>query len=87
METKKYKTKDFYLSACILASGYPLLQIERTSEKFSIFTFDISAAQAEKIIQNHWNYSLTLSTRKFVEAINELKTRLYNGQSYVKEND
>ncbi len=76
-ENMEYKTKDFYLSACILASGYPLLNIERTNDKFSIFVFKISPEKAEKIIQQHWNYLLKLSTRKLIEAINELKTRLY----------
>lgn len=73
----EYRTKDFYISACIIASGHSLVKIEKTNNKFSIFVLRVNPESAEKIIQKHWNYSLKLPTRNLIEAINELKTRLY----------
>lgn len=75
---KEYTTKDFYIGACILASGVPLLRLQRKSDKFVLFIFSISTPKAEEIIKRHWNRTLVLPTRDVVDAIHELKTRLYS---------
>lgn len=79
MEMKQeYKTKDFYLSACLLAYGIPLLKLESIGNNIYYFVFGTSEKSAEQIIQSYWDRSLKLPVRNFVEAINELKTRIHS---------
>jgi len=73
-----YKTKDFYLATCILASGYSLLKLERISPKTMEFVFNVSSDIANDLIHKHWNRELKISSRDFIDSINELKTRLYD---------
>lgn len=80
MEQDEYSTKDFYLSACLLASGIPLIRLEPLDSRSFIFVFSTNPDEALKIISAHWSRDLKIPTRDLVEAINELKTRLYNGQ-------
>lgn len=74
----EYLTKDFYIGVCILASGIKLKRLQRESSKFMLFIFDISPTRAENIIKKHWDRSLKLPTRDIIDAIHELKTRLYS---------
>jgi len=76
METKM---KDYYLSAAIIASGTPLLRVEKIDSKTSLFVLEISPEEADQIIKQHWNRQLVLPTRDFLDAIHELKTRLHAG--------
>lgn len=71
-----WKSKDFYLSCIIRASGYNLIDLERGNGNFSVFVFDLAPEKAEEIISLHWSKALRLPTRDLVEAINELRTRL-----------
>jgi hypothetical protein len=73
----KYETRDFFLSACILASGTEILEVRRQEDKSCIFVFNISPESAKEIIRKHWNNELLLTTRSFVEAIHELKSRIH----------
>lgn len=72
-----FTSKDFYLSAVILATGKNLIKVDRHSEKFAVFVIDISQVKAQKIIESHWKRELLLPTRDLIEAIHELKTRLH----------
>lgn len=76
---KNFASNDFYLSSLILASGFPLTGIERNNGKIATFIFDCPESIAEEIISNHWNKTLQLPTRNVLEAIHELKTRLFSG--------
>ena len=75
----EYKNTDFYLSTCLLASGIPLLRLERQDTKTFIFVFETTEEKANEVIQNHWSKQLILPTKTLIDAINELKTRLHNG--------
>lgn len=75
---KEYTTKDFYIGACILASGAQLLRLQRKTDKFVLFVFSISTTKAEEIIRKHWDRTLVLPTRDVIDAIHELKTRIYS---------
>lgn len=79
MKNSEYKTKDFYLSACLLAYGIPLRKLESIGHNIYYFVFGTSENSAEQVIQSYWDRSLQLSVRSFVEAINELKTRIHIG--------
>ncbi|MCM8787535.1 MAG: DUF5659 domain-containing protein [Candidatus Omnitrophica bacterium] len=76
---KEFSTKDFYLSACLLASGLILKRLEKNQNNFMTFVFEDPDNLAEKIIKNHWNRKHKIPTRDLIEAINELKTRIYSG--------
>lgn len=78
-DEEKWKSKDFYLSCVIRASGFELTNLERREHDFSVFVFDISPQRAEEIISLHWSKQLKLPTRDLIEAINELKTRINSG--------
>lgn len=76
---KRYwRSKDFYLSSIIRASGVSLLELENTGHDFVVFVFDISPEKAEETILLHWSRKLNLPTRDLIDAINELRTRLKN---------
>jgi hypothetical protein len=75
----EYRSHDFYLSACLLASGLRLKNVEASAKNYSVFVFDDPQNIAEKIISEHWNRNNSIPTRNLIEAINELKTRLYSG--------
>ena len=77
MNANEYATKDFYLGACLLASRIPLIRLDRLNERSFNFVFEISTSNAEKIITDHWNRKLLIPSRDLAEAINELKTRIY----------
>lgn len=74
-----FKSNDFYLCACVLASGIPLKRVEHGDGKFMIFVFDDPDCKAEQIISDHWDRTLRLPTRQLIDAIHELKTRLHSG--------
>jgi len=72
----QWKSKDFYLSCVVRASGASLISLEHGNKDFEIFVFDISTEKAEEIISLHWSRNLKIPTRDLIEAINELRTRL-----------
>jgi hypothetical protein len=73
-----YTSRDFYHCACILASGTTLLRLQRNTGKIVTFVFALTPIEAEEIIKKHWNRELLLPTRNIIDAIHELKTRLYS---------
>lgn len=80
METPTtFKSHDFYLSAIVLAAGIPLIRLERGTGKFVDFVFSDPEGKAEQILSDHWIKTLRIPTRSVIEAVNELKTRLYTG--------
>lgn len=78
-KTNEFSLKDFYLAACLLASGLFLKRLERQEGKIVTFVFDDPNNTVEKIIHNYWNRTQKLPTRNLIEAIVELKTRIHNG--------
>lgn len=74
----EFFTKDFYTSACILASGVSLIRLQKETEKTVFFVFAISPIKAEEIIKKHWSRELVLPTRDIVDAIHQLKTQVYS---------
>jgi hypothetical protein len=75
----EYKLKDFYTCAVLLASGLHIKRLEKSEGNFFTFVFNDSDLLAEKIIKAHWDRMHLLPTRTLIEAINELKTRIYSG--------
>ena len=79
VKVSRWKSKDFYLSSIVRASGGSLVSLQNSGQNFTVFVFDISPNQAEKIISLHWKRELKIPTRDLIEAINELRTRLKSG--------
>lgn len=75
----EYKLRDFYTCSVLLASGLHLKRLEKTNGNLFTFVLNNSSLVAEKIIKAHWDGKHLLPTRTLIEAINELKTRIYSG--------
>lgn len=78
-DEKVFKSRDFYTCCALRASNLVLRAVEPTSGKFANFVFENPQGEAEEIIRKHWSGELKVSTKDFVAAINELKTRLNSG--------
>jgi hypothetical protein len=72
-----YITKDFYISCCLLASGLQLLQLDKSNGKDFVY-FVFQDLEQEAIVSDHWSRNLIIPTKDLVNAIQELKTRLYS---------
>lgn len=79
-ENMTYQTKDFYIAACILASEFQLLELIPIGSKTFSFVFNISVENAEELIESYWQRKLILPARDYVNALHELKTRIYSGR-------
>lgn len=73
----KYQTKDFYLAACILANNIQLLELIPIGSKTVSFVFNTTPEIAEDLISQYWQRELSVPLRDYVDAIHELKTRIY----------
>lgn len=60
-----------------MAAGLKLRQLNRLNNKLVEFIFDHSPEDVENTIQSHWDRSLLVASKDLVEAIKELKARLY----------
>lgn len=74
------KTKDFYIACVLRALGFPLSSLERTQRNLAIFVFEDKDSKAPEVISGYWDKKISIDARSFVEAINELKTRIYSHQ-------
>lgn len=75
----EYATKDFYLSVCLLATGIRP-ELRRINNKTFLFVFPNKQNRIEKLLEKHWSRRLLIPSKDFVEALNELKTRIYEGK-------
>jgi len=76
---RQFKSQDFYICCVLLASKkLKLNYLEKNNGKIVTFVFNDPYSLAEKIISNHWNRSNRIPSRDLVEAINELKTRMFS---------
>lgn len=73
-----WKTPDFYSAVILRTLNFPLELLERNNNGQVTFVFADEHSKAEQVIKDYWDRKLSiLDARAFVEAINELKTRLY----------
>lgn len=76
----EFHTKDFYIASILLASKkINLLRLDRTTEKLVTFVFDNSGDSIDEIIRNHWSRKNRVISLDLIEAISQLKTRIYTG--------
>jgi len=72
-----YKTKDFPIAATLRALGVPIHTVEKQG-RVSYFIFDVENIDIENLINKYWNRELKVEARALIEAIKELKNRIYN---------
>lgn len=75
---ENYITKDFYLTAVCMSAGCTLLRLERNPNDLVDFVLKESPETCIPIIAEHLAGTLKVSSKKMVEAINELKTRIHS---------
>ena len=73
-----FNTKDFYTAVVLRVLDFPLEKLARKTGDPAIFVFSDPNNKAEQVIKDYWDRNLPIpDARAFVEAISELKTRLY----------
>lgn len=77
-DLSKYKSNDFYLSAVCMSAGCHLESLNRENRDFVEFVFKDSPDKCISIISKHWTGTLKVSSKKLIEAINQLKTRIHS---------
>lgn len=77
--TNQFLTQDFYISCVLKSTGLQLQNIIRNSNGKATFVFGNPNQIAESTIQKHWDKKLKIISLDFVEAINQLKTRIHSG--------
>jgi len=87
MNMENFKTKDFPLSAFLIAKGFRLLDIENHSKR-KTFVFESNPeinrlAQAFYFDKNN-SKNLQVDAREFIRAERELKTKLYSTYFDIK---
>lgn len=79
-----FETSDFYSAVVLRSLGWSLTDM-KPSEKnrkkvFFVFDTEKMAKHPNDMLQEYWDGTLTINARSFVEAINEIKTRLYDSR-------
>lgn len=75
-----YNTSDLNIAAALRANGFKLTDvIISANSKKAIFSFDTSTSTYDPcdMVDDYYENRLTVDARTFVNAIDELKTRLY----------
>lgn len=73
----EFSSKDLYLSAALLAAGHKVYKLEPLSPKTFLFVFNIPKTVAADLEGLFWERKLMVSARDYADALNELKTRIY----------
>ena len=81
-KSHKVLIKDLYSAAILRCLSFPLVDLDRSQGNFVLFVFDDPGFSADKTLQLHWDGSLEINSRDFVESIRELKTRLHGQGIY-----
>ena len=76
METY-FQIKDFYSAIILRTQGIPLIKLEKEKSSFVTFFFDAERHICERILSDFWDRKLQIEPRRFIENINELKTRIH----------
>lgn len=74
---KYFKIKDFYSAIILRSLNISILRLEKENNRFVTFIFDSPPTICEQILSNFWDRKLRIEPRRFIENINELKTRIH----------
>lgn len=82
-EEMSYYTKDYYIAAAIIASGFRLSKLIPLDGRIFNFVLDLTEEEAEFLIKRYWQNDLLVSAREYVDALHELKTRIHSERNHV----
>ena len=72
---ERYKTKDIYEAAALVAANLTMIGLEADSG-FYWFVFE-NATPCRKISNDYWSNTLTVKAREYADAIRTLKDRIF----------
>ena len=72
-----YQTSDIAVSAFLLAKGYKLEEVERSSVKL-LFRF-VETDELKTQIRNFWDYKETVCPLTYYQKLRELKMIIHSG--------
>lgn len=81
MNKESFKTRDFWLSAYLLACNVPVLRHER-HDKISTFWFEDSP-KAQALLDSYYKLTARIEPSNFGRSIRHLKRIMYDGASYT----
>lgn len=74
-----FRTKDFYTAVVLRTLDFPLEKLIRSKGNSVTFVFLDIENKTDQIMKSYWDRNLAIpDARGFVEAISELKTRIYS---------
>jgi len=71
------RVKDFYSSVVLRSFDIPLVKLEKNQNRQVTFIFQVPKDKGEQLLKDFWNRKLSVEPRRFIENINELKTRIH----------
>jgi len=73
---KQFINSDFYTTAFLIANGYKLIKIDKsTIRRFNFILED--KEDRPKLLKDFFDYKTKIEPRKFIAAIKELKSFMY----------
>lgn len=78
----EYKTKDLYEAAFLFNKGFDLLHIDKEGRIcWFIFKDDFGTLNASDQAQKFWNKEAIVDAKSYVDAIRNLKSRIFSKQT------
>ncbi|MFA6550790.1 MAG: DUF5659 domain-containing protein [Candidatus Gracilibacteria bacterium] len=74
---RKFTTKDFYITAFLLAKGFSLSHIDRANPQQVYFAFDYIEGR-DKLVEDFLFSRALVEPKSFISAIKELKQLLHS---------
>lgn len=78
-----YKTKDFYLSAYLVASGFPIAHFERDSG-LTTFAFE-QTDRLMKLVREYYADAVSVSPIRYGNSLKNLKCLIHSNTNYGKQ--
>jgi hypothetical protein len=80
-----YETQDLHTAIALRAYGFDLVQVKKDAlnPRRATFVFHPQVEtgdgvlSCEQALQEYWDYGLSCPARRFIEALMELKSRVY----------
>lgn len=74
-----YKTSDLYFSAVLRTLGFDIVDVTKSGKRF-YFHFG-NVEDPDTLKNDYFNGKISADLKTFVEAIKELKTRIYDSSN------
>jgi hypothetical protein len=74
---QNFITKDFYITAFLLAKGFSLSHIDRTNPRQVYFAFDYTESR-DQLVEDFLFSRALVEPKSFISAIKELKQLLHS---------